>query len=62
MAIEVDGDYHKNAVAQNYDSYRQKRLERHGVRFLRFDDLRMKQDISKVVEEIKAWIVLHESR
>jgi very-short-patch-repair endonuclease len=61
LAIEVDGDSHKTLAAQFYDVHRQKRLEQNGVRFLRFDDLRMKQDIDKVVEEIKAWIIENQS-
>jgi len=62
LAIEVDGGYHNSAEAQYYDKHRQKELEQHGVRFLRFDELRMKQDIGKVVEEIKTWIVSHAGR
>ena len=56
LIIEIDGDCHESIVAQRNDKFRQQRLEEYGVRFLRFDDLKMKQDISKVVEEIKDWI------
>ena len=56
LAIEVDGSSHWSAEAQRRDSTRQQRLESLGVRFLRFDDLRVKRDIDKVLEEIKNWI------
>jgi len=57
LAIEIDGDSHDSAHAQRYDKRRQIRLEEWGVRFLRIDDLRIKQDIVKVVEEIREWIM-----
>lgn len=57
LAIEVDGDSHASEEARARDLARQKRLEDCSVKFLRFDDARMKMDIDKVVEEIKSWIV-----
>ena len=57
LAIEVDGSSHHSARVQRYDKRRQKRLEKQGVRFLRIDDLRIKQDIGEVVREITAWII-----
>jgi very-short-patch-repair endonuclease len=56
LVIEVDGDSHASAEAKDYDRRRQLRLEEWGVKFLRFDDSRMKMDILVVVEEIKKWI------
>jgi very-short-patch-repair endonuclease len=53
LAVEVDGKCHESDSAKQYDAKRQSRLEKCGVRFLRFDDDRMK---GKVVEEIKSWI------
>jgi very-short-patch-repair endonuclease len=57
LAIEVDGESHHSAEAQRRDVKRQGRLEKEGVRFIRIDDQRLKRDIDKVVDEIKAWIV-----
>ena len=62
LAIEIDGECHESITAQRYDKYRQKRLEEYGVRFLRFDDLRMKLDINTIVDEIKEWIVLESNK
>jgi very-short-patch-repair endonuclease len=56
LAIEVDGDSHASAEAKEYDRRRQSRLEEWGVKFLRFNDSRMKMDILVVLEEIKEWI------
>ena len=56
LVIEVDGKCHDSIAAKLYDARRQSRLENFGVRFLRFDDARMKGDINKVVEEIRSWI------
>ncbi len=39
------------------DQVRQKKLEALGVRFLRFDDLDVKQDMKYVLNNIHAWIV-----
>lgn len=52
LAIEIDGKSHNSAKAAAYDAYRQKRLEREGVTFLRFDDLEVKCEMSYVVNEI----------
>ena len=43
-------------LAKGYDAKRQSRLEEWGIKFLRFNDARMKGDINKVVEEIRIWI------
>ena len=56
LAIEVDGGSHNTAEAQEYDRIRQQRLEAVGVKFLRFEDARMRRDIDNVVQEIKAWV------
>lgn len=56
LAIEVDGSSHDSETAKAYDLIREQRLARCGVKFLRFDDLRMKQDIDKVLDEIRHWI------
>lgn len=56
LAIEVDGGSHNTIEAQEYDRHRQQRLEGLGVKFLRFEDVRMRRDIDNVVQEIKAWV------
>ena len=56
LAVEVDGKCQESDSAREYDAKRQSRLEKCGVRFLRFHDDRMKGDINKVIEEIKSWI------
>jgi len=56
LAIEVDGKCHESDSAMHYDAGRQMRLEECGIRFLRFHYERMKSDINKVLEAIRAWI------
>ncbi|MFY0687473.1 MAG: DUF559 domain-containing protein [Cyclobacteriaceae bacterium] len=52
LAIEIDGESHDHEDRVVKDRVRQKRLESLGVRFLRFDDLEVKQDVKWVVNEI----------
>lgn len=54
MAIEIDGSSHDGK--EKYDSFRQQKLESLGIRFLRFDDLDVKQKMGWVLGEIQAWI------
>jgi epoxyqueuosine reductase len=54
LAIEIDGSSHDHKIG--YDKARQKKLDDLGIRFLRFDDLDVKQKIESVLEEIKKWI------
>lgn len=54
LAIEIDGSSHDHKIS--YDKARQKKLEALGIRFLRFDDLDVKQKIETVLGEIKRWI------
>ena len=56
LAIEVDGESHNQDGQPEKDKIRQDRLESLGVRFLRFDDLDVKHNISWVVEQIRLWI------
>ncbi len=60
LAIEVDGASHDAVDVQKYDGRRQKRLEKLGVRFLRFDDLDVKKNIDDVVMTIQLWIEEHQ--
>lgn len=54
LAIEIDGDTHNYKVS--HDIERQKRIEGLGVRFLRFTDEEVKQNIEGVVAGIEKWI------
>ena len=56
LAIEIDGDSHDSEEAFEKDRKRQKRLETLGVRFLRFDDLEVKNDMNNVLRTIEHWI------
>ncbi len=54
LAIEVDGDTHNYRISQDIE--RQKRLEGLGVRFLRFTDQEVRENIEGVVTMIENWI------
>ena len=56
LAIEVDGSVHNTPDAQMRDQARQARLEALGVRFLRFSDDAVNQDINGVCLTIIDWI------
>ena len=58
LAIEVDGQSHD--FKPDKDAQRQKRLEKLGVRFLRFWDYEVKNDRRSVLEAIEKWIREHE--
>lgn len=53
LAIEVDGSIHFEEEQQEKDGLRQKRLESLGVRFIRFSDLDVKENLSWVLDQIK---------
>lgn len=57
LAIEVDGRTHD--FKQTEDAVRQRRLESLGVRFLRFWDCEVKDDLTGVVRRIDEWIADH---
>jgi very-short-patch-repair endonuclease len=56
LAIEIDGSTHDFIEIGINDKKRQTRLESENVSFLRFDDLRVKQNMPSVVDEITNWI------
>lgn len=62
LAIEVDGSIHDSPDAQLRDRERQSRLESLGVRFLRFSNDEIKQDIHGVCLKISDWIRLHKQQ
>ena len=54
LAIEIDGDTH--IYRYDEDDIRQKTLEKNGIRFLRFEDIEVKKNISNVLRVIEDWI------
>jgi len=54
LAIEIDGITHENKLEQ--DGIRQKELERLEIRFLRFDDLDVRENLNGVLIAITYWI------
>ena len=51
LAIEINGTSHDNKFF--YDARRQGRLEAEGVKFIRFEDKDVKNNLSKVLDELK---------
>ena len=56
LVIEIDGSTHDFVEIGIKDVHRQERLEDKGIYFLRFDDLRVKQNMPEIVDEILNWI------
>ncbi|KAA9340801.1 endonuclease domain-containing protein [Adhaeribacter soli] len=56
LVIEIDGDSHNDKA--DYDCLRQEKLEAHGIRFLRFEDLEVKRNMRWVLDEI--WNQVHD--
>lgn len=56
LAIEVDGSSHDNEEAVELDFERQNRLEKFGVKFLRFEDVDIKNNVENVVKYIEEYI------
>jgi very-short-patch-repair endonuclease len=59
LAIKIDGISHEEKYA--YDVKRQETLERHGINFLRFQDIEVKRNMESVVGAIREWIKEHSS-
>jgi len=57
LAVEIDGASHLERTEE--DKRRQRKLERLGIRFLRFRDDEVKKDLGAVVDVIKQWILEH---
>ena len=52
LAIEIDGSSHEIADAKEYDANRQAYIEQFGIRFLRFTNQQVRNDMSSVLETI----------
>ncbi|MEQ6166692.1 endonuclease domain-containing protein [Ekhidna sp. MALMAid0563] len=62
LVIEVDGDSHNHEDANKADQTRQKEIEKLGIRFLRFDDLDVKHNMSNVLRTIESFILDFEDK
>ena len=62
MAIEIDGESHRDTLITKNDIIRQKTLEKLGVRVLRIDDQDIKDDIDEVLLVIQDFIKVLENR
>lgn len=52
LAIEIDGDTHFEPGAEERDRTREKKIERHGVQFLRFMNVDIYYELYAVLETI----------
>ncbi len=60
LAIEIDGESHYGN--EKRDERRQQRIEKYGIRFLRFDDLDVVHNLDGVIRKIEKWIDEYEKR
>lgn len=56
LAIEIDGSVHLEEDIHNRDMRRQEAIEEYGVRFLRFKEKDVRNNLSGVVRVIEDWI------
>jgi very-short-patch-repair endonuclease len=52
LAIEIDGEIHKNIDIKNYDTRRVSELEKYGIRILRFTNNQVLFNIEAVITNI----------
>lgn len=52
LAIEIDGGYHLAEGAPEYDQIRQRYIESYGIKFLRFSDKEVINDLPKILRHI----------
>ena len=52
LAIEIDGESHDDQDRKIYDQQRQKQIENLGIRFLRFSNWQVYENLTGVIEEI----------
>ena len=60
LAIELDGQYHDFKV--EYDERRQNRIQRFGVKVIRFEEKAVLEDIDPILEEISYWVLKRAKR
>ena len=56
LAIEIDGSIHDLEENKLNDLYRQTKLEKFGISFLRFRAEDVINDLGRVVNELKDWV------
>ena len=57
LAIEIDGRYHNHEDILIKDEMRQAKLESFGIRFLRFAEAELKDDLSNVLRDIEGTVI-----
>jgi very-short-patch-repair endonuclease len=57
LAIEIDGMSHNNEDAFTKDETRQQKLEGFGIKFLRFTETEMKNDMFNVLRTIETTVI-----
>jgi very-short-patch-repair endonuclease len=57
LAIEIDGMSHNHEEAFNKDALRQQRLESLGVKFIRFSESEIKNEILNVIRALEGKII-----
>ena len=57
LVVEVDGEYHYDDEQLEYDEGRTAELERFGITVIRFTNDEVMEDIDRVVEEIRKYLV-----
>lgn len=57
LVIEVDGNYHNHDEMPEKDEIRHKRLESFGIRFLRYSEAEIQQNLKFVLNHIHDWII-----
>ncbi len=56
LAIEIDGSHHDHREAVEMDLTRQARLEELGIRFVRFSEAEVRDNLRGVVERVGVWL------
>ncbi|NDK55064.1 endonuclease domain-containing protein [Pontibacter fetidus] len=51
LAIEIDGSSHDYNI--NYDIFKQAKIEKYGITFIRFDDLEVKKNMPNVLRSLE---------
>jgi len=57
LAIEIDGSIHESKDIQLKDVRRQESIEEYGIKFLRFNEKEVRENIDQVIKIISDWIV-----
>ena len=54
LVVEIDGSSHEGADAETYDTARQANIETLGVRFLRFSNAQVFDQLEAVIDTVRA--------